>query len=199
MTPQTQERILDTAENLFFLRGGIAGTGVDKVAAESGVAIATLYKRFGSKDNLLRAVLSRRLQVWSAHWDAAVADAGTPDARLLAVFDAIDSFRASAGSTQWCCFLATASERPTPEDGRDDPVFKLIREDTQLVTDRLAQLAREAQCKDPDAIASVLLLLYNGVLGSLLRGTPGDPVSVARTTAAIILEAQHHVRTPKGP
>jgi AcrR family transcriptional regulator len=184
---QTQERILDAAENLFF-NEGITSTGVDRVAAAAGVAIATLYKHFGSKDNLLREVLSRRLSAWTAHWDAAIAAAATPQERLLAVFDAIASFRDSTRRTQWCCFLATASERPLPEPGQDDPVFELIRQDTQLITERLAQLAREARCQDPTTVASALLLLYNGVLSSLLRGAPKDPMTHARSTAKSIIE-----------
>ena len=182
----TRDRILDAAEELFF-SDGIAATGVDRVAAGAGVAIVTLYKHFGSKDNLLREVLSRRLDSWTRHWDEAVAGAGTGEERLLAVFDAVESFRASAGPTQWCCFLATASERPAPEDGRTDPVFELIRQDTRLVTDRLANLARDAGCQDPAATASVLLLFYNGVLSSLLRGAPADPVALARRTARSII------------
>ena len=182
----TRDRILDAAETLFF-QEGIAVTGVDQVAASAGVAIVTLYKHFGSKDNLLREVLSRRLDSWTRHWDEAVAGAGTGEERLLAVFDAVESFRASAGPTQWCCFLATASERPAPEDGRTDPVFELIRQDTRLVTDRLANLARDAGYQDPAATASVLLLLYNGVLSSLLRGAPSDPVALARRTARSII------------
>lgn len=184
----TQDRILDAAESLFF-QEGITTTGVDRVAAAAGVAIVTLYKHFGSKDNLLREVLSRRLRAWNEHWDAAIAAAASPQERLLAVFDAIESFRASAGPTQWCCFLATASERPAPEDRQNDPVFELIHEDTRRLTERLAELTREARCQDPASVASALLLLYNGVLSSLLRGAPTDPVTQARTTARSIIGA----------
>lgn len=184
----TQDRILDAAESLFF-REGITTTGVDRVAAAAGVAIVTLYKHFGSKDNLLREVLSRRLRAWTEHWDAAIAAAASPQERLLAVFDAIESFRASAGPTQWCCFLATASERPAPKDTRNDPVFELIHEDTERLTERLAELTREARCQDPATVASALLLLYNGVLSSLLRGAPTDPVTHARAMARTIIEA----------
>jgi AcrR family transcriptional regulator len=182
----TQERILDAAESLFF-QEGITTTGVDRVAAAAGVAIVTLYKHFGSKDNLLCEVLSRRLRAWTEHWEGAIAAAPSPQERLLAVFDAVESFRASAGPTQWCCFLATASERPAPEDGQNDPVFELIHQDTQRITERLAELTREARCQDPTAVASALLLLYNGVLSSLLRGAPSDPVTHARTTAWSII------------
>ncbi|WP_158839326.1 TetR/AcrR family transcriptional regulator [Saccharothrix deserti] len=184
----TRKRILDAAEALFFQQG-IAVTGVDQVATSAGVAIVTLYKHFGAKDNLLREVLSRRLDAWTRHWDAAIARADSPEERLLAIFEAVETFRAAANPTQWCCFLATASERPTPEDGRTDPVFELIRQDTQLVTERLAQLAEDARCTDPAAVASMLLLLYNGVLGSLLRGAPSDPLAQARKTARLIIDS----------
>lgn len=183
---RTRDRILDAAENLFF-HEGITTTGVDRVAAQAGVAIVTLYKHFGSKDNLLREVLSRRLHAWTQHWDDAVAAASSPQERLLAVFDAVESFRASSGPTQWCCFLATASERPAPEAGAGDPVFELLHQDTALVEGRLAELARGARCQEPATVAATLLLLYNGVLASLLRGAPSDPVEHARSTARAII------------
>lgn len=194
----TRDRILDAAENLFF-HEGITTTGVDRVAATAGVAIVTLYKHFGSKDNLLREVLSRRLHAWTRHWDEAVAAAPSPQGRLLAVFDAIETFRASSGPTQWCCFLATASERPTPEDGISDPVFELIHQDTALVEGRLAELAHEARCQDPAAVAAALLLLYNGVLASLLRGAPTDPVNRARSAARLIIDARADATAPTHP
>ncbi|MBM6622463.1 TetR/AcrR family transcriptional regulator [Micrococcaceae bacterium RIT802] len=184
----TRERLLDAAEGLFF-QEGIAVTGVDRVAEAAGVAIVTLYKHFGSKDNLLREVLARRLAAWTRHWDAALAAATTPGGRLLSVFDAIESFRAAAGATQWCCFLATASERAVPDAGAGDPVFALIRQDTRLVAGRLGDLAREALCADPDGVAASILLLYNGVLSSLLRGEPADPVAHARAVARSVIDA----------
>ncbi|MBX9245182.1 TetR/AcrR family transcriptional regulator [Actinotalea ferrariae] len=193
---RTRERILDAAEELFF-RDGIAVTGVDAVAAEAGVAVVTLYKHVGSKDNLLREVLERRLRSWTEHWDVAVADAGSPRERLLAVFDAVETFRAAARPTQWCCFLATASERPVPRDGGDDPVLDLIEQDTRLVTERLGRLAEEAGCTDAATVAEVLLLLYNGVLSSLLRGAPADPVTHARATARAVVDASCRAAAPE--
>ncbi len=184
----TRTRILDATEELFF-RDGIASTGVDRIAGAAGVAIVTLYKHFGSKDNLLREVLSRRLEVWTRHWDAAIARARSPEQALLAIFDAIEDYRSVAGNAQWCCFLATASERPVPEDGQDDPVFALIHQDTRLVTDRLAQLAKEARYQDSHAVASCILLLYNGVLSSYLRNEPSDPAPLARGMARSLLAA----------
>jgi AcrR family transcriptional regulator len=184
----TRDRILDAAETHFF-QDGIAVTGVDRVAGSAGVAIATLYKQFGSKDNLLREVLSRRLESWTRHWDAAVDAAPTPEARVLAIFDAVDAFRAAAGQTQWCCLLATASERPPATGGHPDPVADLVEEDTRRVVRRLEQLTQEAGSTDPARTAAEVLLLYNGVLSSLLRGLPVHPSGVARELAGTVVRA----------
>jgi AcrR family transcriptional regulator len=176
----TRERILDAAERLFFV-DGIGVTGVDRVAAEAGVAIATLYTHVGSKDGLLAAVLERRLTEWTAQWEASIAAAGSPRARLLALFDALIAYRA-AQHTQWCCFLATASERPRAESSAD-PVMRLVDADAQVLVGRLRQLADEAGLADPEATVAQLVLLYNGALASLLREQPADPLLVARTVA----------------
>lgn len=184
----TRTRILDAAEGLFF-QEGIATTGVDRAASAAGVSIVTLYKHFGSKDNLLREILARRLRDWAAHWESAIAAGESPRERLLAIFPAIETFRAAAGETQWCCFLATASERPAPAPGSADPVFDLIRQDTEMVTERLTLLAEDAGCPDPGSAAAAILLVYNGVLSSLLRGAPAEPVAQGCATAGLILDA----------
>jgi AcrR family transcriptional regulator len=54
-----RERILTTAYRLF-TRRGIRAVGTDEVIAQSGVAKATLYRHFPSKNDLVLAVLQRR-------------------------------------------------------------------------------------------------------------------------------------------
>lgn len=192
-TIQTTERILDSAEALFFT-DGIAVTGVDRIADSAGVAIATLYKHVGSKDGLLEAVLTRRLRSWTEHWDDAIAAAGSATGRLLAIFDGLATFRAAAGAPQWCCFLATASERPRPSGTDSDAIHDLVEQETRLVTERLYELAVDADLDDPLAVASRLVLIYNGALSSLLRSAPANPLALARQLAEAVVESSG--RTP---
>lgn len=181
---ETRERILDTAERLFFV-DGIGVTGVDRVAAEAGVAIATLYQHVGSKDGLLAAVLERRLAAWTEQWDASIEASRSPREQLLALFDALAEFRRTSGTTQWCAFLATASERPSGDP--DDPVVRLVLADTAVLATRLRELAQDAGVGDVDAVVDQLLVVYNGALASLLRGSPAEPVGRARAIAEAIV------------
>ena len=57
--PSARERLVDTAEALFYARG-ITATGVDTVVREAGVSKPTLYAHFRSKDELVAAVLEAR-------------------------------------------------------------------------------------------------------------------------------------------
>src|SRR2546425_317876 len=97
----SRQRILDTAAELFY-REGVQGVGVDRIAAESGLAKMTLYYHFKSKDELVVAWLRRRDEEWMSWLESAVERRdGT---RLLGVFDALrewfetPGFRGCAGA-----------------------------------------------------------------------------------------------------
>jgi AcrR family transcriptional regulator len=175
----TRRKILDAAEALFF-GDGIAVTGVDRVAETAGVSVVTLYKHMGSKEGLLSAVLKRRLEEWDRVWEECVRSTDDPRAKVLAVFDAVAAFRAQAGATKWCTFLATASERSA-----DDSAAALVAADRDLLVQRLTRLARAADPDRAPVIVDTTALLYNGVLASLLREAPDEAVDVARDTACL--------------
>ena len=57
---RNREAILDAAQRQF-LEGGYATTTVAAVAAEAGVSVETVYKAFGGKPGLVRAIYDRGL------------------------------------------------------------------------------------------------------------------------------------------
>jgi AcrR family transcriptional regulator len=57
---RNRETVLDTAERQF-LQGGYAATTVAAIAAEAGVSVETVYKAFGGKAGLVRAIYDRGL------------------------------------------------------------------------------------------------------------------------------------------
>ena len=93
VTSAARERILDAAYDLFSRRG-IRDVGVDEVIDRAGVAKATLYRHFSSKDDLVIAFLEMREQRWVMDW--VVAESQRRDAaaegQLLAIFDLFDEW-----------------------------------------------------------------------------------------------------------
>ncbi len=57
---QTRNAIIETARQLF-LRDGFAGTTIAAIAAEAGVSVETIYKAFGGKPGLVRAICNAAL------------------------------------------------------------------------------------------------------------------------------------------
>src|SRR6476469_5025524 len=83
-----RERLLAAADELFYEQG-IHTVGIDRIIERAGVAKASLYSTFGSKDELVRAYLEARDESRRARVQSVVDRQTDPKARLLAVFDSL--------------------------------------------------------------------------------------------------------------
>src|SRR5258706_12533595 len=106
-----RDRLLAAADELFDAEG-VHVVGVDRLIHEAGVARASLYSAFGSKDELVRAYLERHFQERQAHLADMLSQYDTAKDRLLALFTDLQA--AIAGSEfRGCRFInATAEARP---------------------------------------------------------------------------------------
>jgi AcrR family transcriptional regulator len=88
-----RERILDAAYELFSRRG-IQAVGVNEVIERAGVATATLYRHFPSKEKLVLAFLDLREQRWTKDLieAGAMRRGSNPEEQLLAIFDVLDEW-----------------------------------------------------------------------------------------------------------
>src|SRR5712691_3015747 len=106
-----RERLLAAADELFY-EEGVHTVGIDRVIEHAGVAKATLYSAFGSKDELIRAYLTRRHQVWRERVAAKLETYDASRDRLLGVFDWLSEASAHPGF-HGCAFMnASAEDRP---------------------------------------------------------------------------------------
>ena len=185
--PSARERLLDTAERLFYAEG-VHTVGIDRVLAESGVAKATLYKNFGNKDGLVTAYLDRRHERQVARVTAAldaVAD-GSPRERILAVFDS-QRILFARPDYRGCAFAAATAEGP---DG--GPYEESSRAYRNYVRTVFAAILEEAGVADADTIASRLHLIYDGAqMAARMDGDPTNPeiTANARMLAESVLSA----------
>src|ERR1700743_2926007 len=85
--PSARERLLASAGELFY-REGVQTVGIDRIISHAGVAKASLYNNFGSKEELVRAYLDCRHTDTTERIGRALTRFRTPRERLLGVFDA---------------------------------------------------------------------------------------------------------------
>jgi AcrR family transcriptional regulator len=182
-THRPDERLLETAYELFSARG-VRDVGVDELVERAGVAKATLYRHFASKDELILAFLQLHEERWTFGWleEGLRERNGPPEGeRLLAVFDLFDEWLGGPEFTG-CPFIRTLLEM-----GPEHPAGAASIEHLGTVRAFLARLAADSGFRDPAKVAeSIQLLSY----GCIIQTAAGDPTAAerARRMARAVLE-----------
>jgi len=170
-----RERILDASYELFSRRG-IRAVGVNEVIERAGVATATLYRHFPSKDELVLAFLQLREQRWTKDFveAGAMSRGSDPEQRLLAIFDVFDEWfhrdDFEAGS-----FIKVLLELGPKNPAGDASVRHL--EQLRAIARHLAE---EAGLRDTDSFARSWHIL---IQGSIVVAAEGDTQAAQRAKA----------------
>ncbi len=82
---QIARRIVDAAATCF-IRDGVGKTTMVGIADEAGVGVATVYRRFGNKDNLVQVTLLMEVHRFLDALTERLADAGSPEDQLAEGF-----------------------------------------------------------------------------------------------------------------
>ncbi len=181
-----RDRLLQAASELFYAEG-VQSVGIDRVIERAGVAKASLYSTFGSKEGLVCAYLNARHEETLARLRSAVAATEDPIERLLAVFDA-QARLFHTPDFHGCAFTAAATEAPS--GGRIDAAAQSYRHDIHVLFN---ELAVAAGVPDPELLASQLQLVYDG--GGLAANLDKNPeIATAARAAASALIATARAR-----
>jgi AcrR family transcriptional regulator len=183
--PSARERILDTTYELF-TRRGICDVGVDEVVAKAGVAKATLYRHFSSKEELVLAFMERRAELWT---DEVIGRqpgerAEDPREQLLALFDVLDEWFHRRSDYEACSFVKVLFEV-----GAEGRIGTACIGHLDRIRDILRDRAERAGLRDAKELAWSLNIL---VKGSVVCAAEGDVDSArrAKPIAAWLIE-QH--------
>ena len=151
-----RDRIIKTARELF-RRHGMRGVGVDAIAGQAGTNKMTLYRHFGSKDDLIIACLRDVAAENDCIWvDLENAHPGDPLAQLHAWLRAGAEY--AVGDSRGCDMANAAVELAEI----DHPARHVIEEFKTAHRNRLAQLCRDAGIAKPELLADSLWLLLEG-------------------------------------
>lgn len=182
---QARDRILATADALFSRRG-VHKVGVDELISSSGVAKATFYRHFPSKDALVLAFLARREQLWTRELVEAGARrrGATPVERLLAIFEVFDEWFARRDDFEGCSFVNVLLEM-----GADHPLGQASIGYLDRVRDIVRRWATEAGLTEVENFARSWHIL---MVGSIISAAEGDTVAARRAQQmALHLIEQH--------
>ena len=169
------ERILDAAYELFSHRG-IRAVGVNEVTERAGVATATLYRHFPSKDQLVLAFLDLREQRWTKDFveAGAMRRGSNPEERLLAIFDVLDEWFHRDD------FEAGSFIKVLLELGPKNPAGGASVRHLEEIRAIVRRLAEEAGLRDTDSFARSWHVLMQG---SIVVAAEGDVEAARRGKA----------------
>lgn len=151
-----RERIVSAACTLF-RENGIRATGVEAIAEAADTNKMTLYRHFGSKDELICEALKCISDRHAAFWEKLTAD--FPDdsqARLLAW---VELRAASLVDEPHGCDLSNAAVELKETD---HPAHAVIEQVKAAQHRRLVDLCADAGSRDPDLLANTLAMLLEG-------------------------------------
>src|ERR1700719_1111723 len=152
-------RLLNAATHLF-CKNGINATGIDAIIDEAGTAKTTLYKLFGSKTNLVHAVLESEGKQWREWFIGAIeAGGGDPQTKLARIFPALKQW---FGEERFygCPFINAVAEHD-----KDQKQFRNIAlRHKKVVLAHIEKLAAEMGAADPEVLAHQLALLIDGAI-----------------------------------
>ncbi len=182
--PAKRDELIDLAMQLFN-RHGYRATGVDRIMEETGIAKTTLYRHFGSKEELIVAALAKVDEDARDELRTFVEQASSdPRERLLATFGQLALWLEDC-EFNGCPFIAAAAEY----GDRTDPVFQQARLHKRLTLAYFEELARAAKLADPKTIAKQIMMLHEGAIAyAQVLGCQGV-VDTARHAAQRLIDA----------
>jgi AcrR family transcriptional regulator len=152
-------RLLNAATYLF-CKNGINATGIDAIINEAGTAKTTLYKLFGSKNNLVHVVLETEGKQWREWFIGAIeAGGGSPQEKLTRIFPALkDWFKQER--FYGCPFINAVGEH----DKDQKQLRAIAMRHKKVVLGYIEKLAGEMGASEPAVLAHQLGLLMDGAI-----------------------------------
>jgi AcrR family transcriptional regulator len=186
-----RERLLAAANELFYAEG-VQTVGIDRIIERAGVAKASLYNLFGSKEGLVAAYLASRHDRTTGRLTEVIECTDDPRQKILAVFDSQAQQYQQPGFNG-CAFIAASTEAPA--HGLVEQAADQFR---AWIRAMFTDLAEQVGASDPATLGRQLYFIYDGagMAGRMDHHDPGI-APAARTAVQVLLDAA--LDPPKRP
>lgn len=169
------QRLLTTATELFAAQD-IREVGIDRILAEAGVAKASLYSLYGSKEALVLAYLKALDQADRKRYQAAAARLDDPVEKILLFFD-LAATAAKKRRYRGCLYVNAAGAYAGTE-------LEPVMAHRSWMHSTLTELLAQAGVADAHERAGDLQLLYDGALAGSKVERSVAPIARARRVVA---------------
>ena len=162
MKPLKRKNILAAAEKLFE-RFGPGKTGVDEIAAAAGVAKGTLYNYFGSKEGIIRELVSDKIELFEQALGGSLDGLSDPLEKLKSA--ALERFRFLRGTPYIAAIILNEENDPVSRE-----IVRLFEDRQRGIVARIMDEARrrgKIRGSDSASITDGIIYLLKGLEISL--------------------------------
>jgi len=147
-----KDRIIETASELFYY-AGYNQTGINQIIAEAGVAKASMYQHFRSKEDIAVAYLKKRHTNWVSNLFDFIANEKTVSDKIIGCFDYLNKWLTEV-EYRGCGFQNIFIDLPKDQQKIKDQVVlhknelrtwihNLLLEDSRFNTEQAKELGDE--------------------------------------------------------
>ncbi len=178
-----RERILAAARTLFY-RHGIRAVGVEAIAEAAATNKMTLYRHFGSKDELIAAYLTELAKEGDEVWETLARDyPGDANAQLEGWVQYVEKVLTDGGERGCAIANAAVEMREIGHPGR-----QIIDDYKTRKRNRLVALFREAGYDEPEQLADEVFLLFEGARISIQCCSSGPALRAVQMLRSLLAE-----------
>ncbi len=159
---EIRQNIIETASYLFY-KNGYNLTGINEIISESGIAKATLYNHFKSKEDICLAYLQFKNTVFLKDIKAFSQSKPKGKSQILALFDFLQKFfKDKDFNGCWC--IKTVSEIPKENERIRNEIQTQKKLFIQLISDLITTNIKNPDKKNLDSLSRQIYLLYEGAV-----------------------------------
>lgn len=157
-----RNRIVETASNLFY-KNGYNSTGINEIISESGIAKATLYNHFKSKDDICIAFLDFKHAAFMTDIEAFTKEKKEGLPRILALFDYLQEFFQDK-EFNGCWGIKTVAEIPQDNQKIRKELQEQKKEFLELISALVAKNLKSGNQEEITKTAKRIYLLYESAV-----------------------------------
>ncbi|MCW2121082.1 TetR/AcrR family transcriptional regulator [Flavobacterium sp. 7A] len=183
---EVKNSIIETASFLFY-KNGYNATGINEIIAEAGIAKATLYNHFKSKEEICLAYLKHKNVNFLSDIEKFTAAKPKRKEQILAIFDFLQLFYQDKDFNGcWC--IKTVAEIPKDNElirseiqTQKNDFITLI---SQLVTSNLKNMTKE----EINSLSRKIYLIYESAVGESHLHQKDWPIQEGKSLCELILK-----------
>lgn len=154
-----REQIIETANRLFYNQGYNL-TGINQIIEEAGVAKASLYYHFPSKEDLCVEYLKKRYESWSAMLQKFLAGITDPRESIIRCFECRSQYLLDT-NYGGCSYIRIVAELPQRSEKINEQVILNKEKQRKFFTDQVRKMKRSSVPSVND-LANTIFLLFDG-------------------------------------